>query len=84
MRDTHTQGCVLVQKFVHLLMHLSQKSPGTVVPPAASLDTPGVPIGDIRIFDPQKLHLPMGSWTDAHAAWLQRDSTGSNVSGLGL
>ena len=25
-----------------------------------------VPIGDIRIFDPSKLHLPMGSWTDAH------------------
>eukprot|EP00435_Cladocopium_sp_Y103_P022827 s3628_g5.t1 len=25
-----------------------------------------VPLGDIRIFDPQKLHLPMGSWTDAH------------------
>ena len=42
----------------------------------------GVPIGDIRIFDPQKLHLPMGSWTDAHAAWLPkaRAGKGSNVS----
>ena len=49
------------------LMHcVASPAVDSVLPSRNVSQHRGVPIGDIRIFDPSKLHLPMGSWTDAH------------------